>query len=88
LAAQARRLPGLAHPVIDKGQHVPGGVQQHGARRGEPHPVTEALQQRRADDLFQPPDLLAQGRLGDEHLFYGAGEGARVGDRGEVPQVP
>jgi hypothetical protein len=38
--------------------------------------------------VFQPPDLLAEGRLGDEHLFCGAGEGASVGDRGEVPQAP
>jgi hypothetical protein len=31
---------------------------------------------------------LAEGRLGDEHLFRGAGEGARVGDRCEIPQMP
>jgi hypothetical protein len=74
--------------VIDPGQHVPGGVQQHGARRGQPHPVPAAVQQRCADELFQPPDLLAEGRLGDEQPFRGAGEGARVGDRDEVPQVP
>jgi hypothetical protein len=47
-----------------------------------------AAQQRRADELFQPPDLLAEGRLGDEQLFRSAGEGARVGDGHEVPQVP
>ena len=86
--SQACRLPGLADPVIDQGQHVPGGVQQHGARRGQPHPVAAAVQQRRAEDLFQPPDLLAEGRLGDEQPFRGAGEGARIGDRYEVPQVP
>ena len=86
--SQARGLPGLADPVIDRGQHVPGGVQQHGARRGQPHPVPAAVQQRRADELFQPPDLLAEGRLGDEQPLRGAGEGARLGDRDEIPQVP
>jgi hypothetical protein len=40
LASQARRLPRPAHPVIDQGQHIPGG------------------------------------------------EGARVGDRDQVPQMP
>jgi hypothetical protein len=88
LASQARRLPGSAHPVIDQGQHVPGDVQQHRARGGQPHPVPAADQQGRADELFQPPDLLAEGRLGDEHLFCGPGEGARLGDGHEIPQVP
>ena len=86
--SQARGLPGLADRVVDRGQHVPGGLQQDGARRGELHPVPAAVQQRRADDLFQPPDLLAEGRLGDEQPFRGAGEGARVGDCDEIPQVP
>jgi hypothetical protein len=46
------------------------------------------VQQSGAEDLFQPPDLLAESGLGDEQPFRGVGEGARVGDRGEVPQVP
>jgi hypothetical protein len=86
--AQARRLPGLADSVIDQGQHVPGGLQQYGARRGERHPVPAAVQQPGAEDLFQLPDLLAEGWLGDEQPLRGAGEGARVGDGREVPQVP
>jgi len=47
-----------------------------------------AVQQLRADDLFEPPDLLAQGRLGDEHPLRGVGEAARVGERYEVTQMP
>jgi len=50
--------------------------------------LASAVQQRGADDLFQPLDLLAEGGLGDEQSLRGAGEGARVGDRGQVPQVP
>ena len=61
--------------MTSSGQHVPGGGQQHGARRGQLHPVPAAGQQRRADELFQLPDLLAEGRLGDEQLLRGTGEG-------------
>ena len=46
------------------------------------------LQQPRADDLFESPDLLAQSRLGDEHLLRGVGETARVGECYEVTQMP
>ena len=46
------------------------------------------MQQRGADDLFQPLDLLAEGRLSDEQPLRRVRERARVGDRGEVPQVP
>ena len=74
--------------MIDRRQHVPGGVQQHGARRRELHPVAVAVQQPGADELFQPPDLLAERGLGDEQPLRGAGEGARLGDRDEVPQMP
>jgi hypothetical protein len=74
--------------VVYERQHVAGGVQQHGAGGGEPQSLASALQQRGADDLFQPPDLLAQGGLGDEYLLRGAGEAARVGERYEVPQMP
>jgi hypothetical protein len=74
--------------VIDEGQDGPGRVQQHAARRGEPQPVAAAVQQRRAHDLFQAPDLLAQGGLGDEDPLRGAGEAARIGDRHEVAQMP
>ena len=86
--SQACRLPGPVHPVVHERQHGAGRVQQHGAGRGEPQAFAAALQQRRADDLFQPPDLLAQGRLGDEHPLRGVSEAARVGDRDEVTQMP
>ena len=79
------RPPGPAHLVIDPGQHVPGGARQHGARRGQAQALAPALQQRRADDFFQPPDLLAQGRLGDEHPLRGVRE---AGERHEIPQMP
>ena len=74
--------------MIDRRQHVPGGVQQHGACRRELHPVAVAVQQPGADELFQPPDLLAERGLRDVQPLRGAGEGARLGDRGEIPQVP
>jgi hypothetical protein len=85
---QAGRLAGLADRVTGRRQHVAGGRQQHGARRRQLHAVAAAVQQPGADDLFQPMDLLAEGRLGDEQPLGGAGEGACVGDRDEVPQVP
>jgi hypothetical protein len=74
--------------VIHQRKDVPGRVQQYGAGLGEPQAVTPALQQRGADDLFQPPDLLAQGGLGDEHSLRGVREGARVGQSYEVALVP
>ena len=86
--SQARRLPGPAHLVIHERQHVPGRVQQYGARRREPEAFAPALQQRGADDFFQPPDLLAQGGLGDEHPLRGVREAARVSEGYEVTQVP
>jgi transposase InsO family protein len=68
------------------------GLGLHGVRRGRAVRTTTAVaaaaQQRRAEDLFQPPDLLAEARLGDEQPFRGAGEGARLGDRDEIPQMP
>jgi hypothetical protein len=86
--AQACRLPGPAHPVIDPRQHRPGLVQQHAARLGQPHALPPALEQRRAHYLLQPPDLLAQRRLRDEHLFRRVRERPGVGHRHEVAQVP
>ncbi len=70
--AQARRLPGLADRVINRRQHVPGGLQQYRPRRSEPHALAAAPQhQQGADDLFQPLDLLAEGQLGDEQPLRG-----------------
>jgi len=86
--AQAGRLPSLADRVTGRCQQVAGGRQQHGAGRRQLHAVAPAVQQWGADDLFQPVDLLAEGRLGDEQPLRGAGEGACVGDCDEVPQVP
>jgi hypothetical protein len=74
--------------MVDQGQHVAGRVQQDAAGRGEPQPFPPALQQRRAHDLLQPPDLLAQRRLGDEDPLRGVREAARVGQRHEVAQMP
>jgi hypothetical protein len=88
LPSQASCLPSPVHLLIHKRQHGAGCVEQHGAGRRESEPFTAALQQRRADDLFQPPDLLAQGGLGDEHLLRRPGEAARVDERREVPQMP
>jgi len=50
--------------------------------------VAPTLQQWGADDLFQPPDLLAQGWLGDEHPLRGVREAACVSEGYEVTQVP
>ena len=74
--------------MIDLGQHGPGLLQQHGPRGGQPDALAPAVQQRRADDLLQAPDLLAQRRLGDVHPLRRMGEGARVGNRHEVAQMP
>jgi hypothetical protein len=58
------------------------------ASRGQPQPVAPALQQGRAHDLLEPPDLLAQRRLGNEDLLGGASEVARIGQRHEIAQMP
>ena len=85
--AQAGRLPGPVHLMLHQRQHGAGGVQQHHAGLRHLKALAAAVQQRRADDLFQPPDLLAQGWLGDEHPLRGVSEAACIGDRGEVTQV-
>jgi hypothetical protein len=46
------------------------------------------VQKRGAHYLFQAPDLLAQGGLGDEDPLRGGREAARIGDRHEVAQMP
>jgi hypothetical protein len=74
--------------LIHQRQNVPGCVKQYGACLREPQAFTPTLQQRSADDLFQPPDLLAQGGLGDEHPLGGVRKAARVGQSYEVTQVP
>jgi hypothetical protein len=42
------------------------------------------VQQREAECIFQPPDLLAHGRLRSMHAFARAREAARVDDRDEA----
>jgi hypothetical protein len=79
---------GLADRMTRRSQHVPGGRQQDDARRRQLHATAAAVQQGGAGDLFQPMDLLAEVRLGDEQPLRSAGEGACVRYRGEVPQVP
>ena len=74
--------------MIDQGQDSPGLLQQHLARGGKPDAVAAALRQGRADHVLKPPDLLAQRGLGDKDLLRGLGEGAGVGDRYQVPQMP
>lgn len=74
--------------MIYERQDGAGCIQQHGAGLGQLQAFPATLQQLRADDLFESPDLLAQGRLGDEHLLRGVGETARVGERYEVTQMP
>jgi len=46
------------------------------------------VQQLRADDVLQAPQLLAQRRLRDEHALRRVREAAGLGDRHEVAQVP
>jgi hypothetical protein len=67
---------------------VRGRVQQHGAGLGQLQAPAVAVQQLRADELLQPPDLLAQGRLGDEHPLRGVRETTRLRHRHEVPEMP
>jgi hypothetical protein len=46
------------------------------------------VQELHADDLLQPPDLLAQRRLGHEDPLRGLGEAARIGERDKVAKMP
>ena len=82
------RLPAAAYPVLDQVQHRPRLLQQHPARVGQPHAATPADQQRGAHHLLQPPDLLAQRRLGDEDPLRRPRERAGIGDRHQVAQMP
>src|ERR1700749_3828074 len=81
-------MPGPVHLVIHQRQHVAGGVEQHGTRPSKPNAFSPAMQELRADDLLQPPDLLAQRRLSDEYSLRGLGKAARIGERDEVAQMP
>ena len=74
--------------MIDQGHDSPGLLQQDLACGGKADAVAAALQQGRADHFLEPPDLLAQRGLGDENLLGGLGEGAGVGDRYQVAQMP
>jgi hypothetical protein len=73
--------------VIEQGQDGPRLLQEHGARRGQPYPLTAALQQWRAHHLLKAPDLLAQRRLSDEHPLRGVRGRASVGDRHKIAQM-
>jgi hypothetical protein len=85
---EARRLPGPVHLVVYERQDGAGCIEQHGAGLGQLQAFPATLQQLRADDLLESPDLLAQARPGDEHLLRGVGESACVGERHEVTQTP
>ena len=88
LPPQPRGVPGVVHPSVDQRQDGPGGFQQHGTGRCEPDTLAPTVQQLRADDVLQAPQLLAQRRLRDEHALRRVREAAGLGDRHEVAQVP
>jgi hypothetical protein len=74
--------------VINQGEHRPCLLEQNAARVGQLHAVTLAVEQRSADHLLQPTDLLAQRWLRDEHRLRRMGERASIGDCHQIPQMP
>ena len=63
-------------PPRPRDQQLPG--------LGDRHPARRPLDERDADLLLEPADLLRQRRLGDVLTLGGAGEVALVGERDEV----
>ena len=69
------------------GQDPPRPRDQQLPGLGDRHPARGPLDQRDADLLLEPADLLRQRRLGDVLALGGAGEVALVGERDEVPEL-
>ena len=64
------------------------GVRQEGlASRGDGYPARSSGKQRCANFLFQLPDLLTQGRLGDAQPLRRTSEMVLRDDRQEIAQV-
>ena len=70
------------------GQDPPRPRDQQLTGLGDRHPARGPLDERDADLLLEPADLLRQRRLGDVLALGGAGEVALVGERDEVPELP
>src|SRR5262245_24841997 len=58
-------------------------LQERFARRRDPDPSSDAMENRLAELLFQQKDLAADGRLRDVQFFASGGERARVGYRSD-----
>jgi hypothetical protein len=71
--------------VVDR-QHPLGARQQPLAGRGQRHPLPVAHEQRCAQAVLQPLQLLAHRRLGQVQRHRRPGDAARLGDRHEAPQ--
>ena len=89
--AEAHRAlaPGARHHVarfFRERQQPPRIGQQPLAGFGRRHILAVAVQQRLADIVFQPLDLLADGRLRAVDAFAGAGEAAGIDDGNETAQ--
>jgi hypothetical protein len=65
-----------------------GVRQERFASRGEGHSARSPGKQRNTNFLFQLPDLLTQGRLGDPQHFRRTREMALSDDGQEIAQVP
>lgn len=83
---QALRAGGTSDPngSLRLGQEPPTLRQQRPTSRRELDPAAGSFQQRHAELLLQPSDLMAQRRLGDMQALRGAPEVKLLGDDDEV----
>ncbi|MCY1182798.1 hypothetical protein D9M73_233760 [compost metagenome] len=81
------RAPRQQHGLVDLLADRPRLVEEQPPGRGQGDAAVGAVEQARADFLFQRLDLLAQRRLGNAQLSGGAAEMQLLGDGDEVTQV-
>ena len=84
VAAEIRQC---AAAVVEFGQYPPRARQQGLTGLGQVHAPADAVEQARAEGLFQGGDALAHGRLGQVQVRRGDREGAGLGDLDEGAEV-
>ena len=77
----------VAEDVVDLGQDPAGPRHERPPGLGDRNAASGPLDEREADLLLEPPDLLRQRRLGDVLARRRAREVLLVGERDEVAQL-
>ena len=84
----AAELVDLFARGVDLGEHPAGAPRDGDARVGRDDAAARALEQRRAQLLLEPADLVRQRRLGEMELLRGAREVAVPRHRLHASQLP